>query len=94
MRKDDDQDKNPESTIICGECNNIFLKIFDCEEHMKTHPSQCYKCDFKLENREELNSHEIKEHMIKPAQTFVNPNERDEVRSTHSDEKELFTFHV
>ena len=46
-----------DSAIICGECNTVFQSIIECEEHLKTHPSQCYKCDFKSENSEELNSH-------------------------------------
>ena len=51
--------------ILCGECNSVFQSIIECEEHLKTHPSKCYKCDFKSENSEELNSHELKEHKLR-----------------------------
>ena len=35
-----------EETFICGECNLSFESIKKCEEHIKTHPFKCFRCDF------------------------------------------------
>ena len=40
-----------ELTVICGVCNTAFYNVVDCEKHMDTHPSRCFKCDFQSENQ-------------------------------------------
>ena len=46
-----------------GVCNAVFRNISECEEHMETHPSTCYMCDYKSEDPIELNNHELKQHL-------------------------------
>ena len=51
-----------DSAVICGVCNDVFKSISECEQHMKSHPSKCYMCEFKSDDVSVLNRHE-KEHM-------------------------------
>ena len=66
-----------EPSVICGVCSETFKNTTECEEHMKTHPFSCYKCEFKSSDEEELNQHEL----LKHPQLHCEPYTGDE--STH-----------
>ena len=56
-------DNNP--VVICGVCNAAFENVAVCEQHMESHPSKCYLCDFKSEDKNKLDEHELREHLFK-----------------------------
>ena len=60
--------------VICGECDSVFTTIKDCEEHMKHHPSKCFKCDFISEDKSVLHNHEMNQHMMQKCE----PTSHDE----------------
>ena len=51
--------------VICGVCNAAFENVAVCEQHMESHPSKCYLCDFKSEDKNKLDEHELREHLFK-----------------------------
>ena len=57
-----DNDEYEQLTVICGVCKVSFLDVPQCEKHMETHISTCYKCEYQCNDPQELSSHE-KEHM-------------------------------
>ena len=58
----DEFEEIPEETIICGQCSATFLTLQLCEEHINSHRSRCFKCNFETMSREELEKHEKEEH--------------------------------
>ena len=60
--------------VICGECNKVFPSISECEEHMKDHTWQCYKCNLTLESKEDLSKHEVNQHIFRKCdKTHIDP---------------------
>ena len=60
--------------VICGECKKVFPSISECEEHMKDHTWQCYKCNLTLESKEDLSKHEVNQHIFRKCdKTHIDP---------------------
>ena len=80
--------------VICGVCNAAFENVAECEQHMETHPSKCYLCDFKSDDCDKLNEHELKEHLFKKCEMgahegkcnkiCVEPGKENELKSNNS----------
>ena len=50
-------------SFICGQCGLSFDSREQCTNHMATHLSRCYKCDFESWSKEEIAKHEITNHV-------------------------------
>ena len=71
-----------EYSYLCGQCGKEFLTFDECNGHVNTHSSKCYKCEFETQSMEQLRNHEQSAHensQIKDYQGGEN-NEKADVR--------------
>ena len=54
----------PINRFICGQCSKSFDTIVECNTHVQSHKSKCYKCEFESDDKMQMKLHEKTQHVL------------------------------